>query len=121
MDFADLTIKGNIATSVEVKQTENGKDRARFLIIANTKNEKKVPLYVTAWGYGAQAAAAADRGASVLASGSLEAWSKTDGDPVRHSLNASRVIVLRHPGEGKQQVKDGGHEKASSKEDDLPF
>lgn len=119
--IADLTIGGNIATNVEVKQTENGKDRGNFLIIANTGKEKKVPLNVTVWGYGAQAAAAAGRGAYVLVSGSLEAWSKTDGDPVRYSLNASRVIVPRQPGEGKQQVKDGGHAKASSKEDDLPF
>jgi single-stranded DNA-binding protein len=121
MGFADTTIYGNIATNVEVKQTSDGKDRANFLIIANTRKEKKVPLNVTAWGYGAQTAAAAGKGAAVLASGSLEAWSKTDGDPIRYSLNASRVIVPRQPGENKLKVKDVDYEKVNSKEDDLPF
>ena len=121
MGYADLTIYGNIATNVDVTQTGDGKDRANFLVIANTRNEKKVPLSVTAWGYGAQAAAAAGKGAAVLASGSLEAWAKTDGDPVRYSLNASRIIIPRQPREDTQKVKDAGNEKASSKEDDLPF
>lgn len=121
MGYVDTTIYGNIATNVEVVQTSSGKDRANFFVIANTSKEKKIPLNVTAWGYGAQAAASAGKGAAVVASGSLEAWSKTDGEPVRYSLNASRVIIPRQPGDNKRQVKDGSHGTASSKEDDLPF
>ncbi len=122
MGYVDTTIYGNIATDVEIKQTESGKDRANFLVIANTNKEEKVPLNVTAWGYGAQAAVAAGKGAAVLASGSLKAWSKTDGDPLKYSLNASRVVVPRQPGDGKlQQTKDVGNDTVSDRDEDLPF
>lgn len=123
MSFCKTDILGYVATDPELKQTSEGKSYANFLLIANGKNDKKTPLNVTAWGYGAENVSEAGKGALVFATGELEAWQKTEKDPLRFSLNAFRVEVPRQPGtyEKKEYKNDTKKTKGTNKEDDLPF
>ena len=123
MSFSNLQMMGNIATNPQKKETATGKACASFLLIANVKKDKKVPMWVTVWGYGVDVACEAGKGALVYVDGVLEAWQKTDDDPYQYNLSASRIEFPRQPGtyEKKEYKNDTQKTKGTKKEDDLPF